>query len=112
MSVSYFVRYEGQAESPQQFLAHYRGHHVPLLARFPKIRRIVLHTPTAWQDAYPVKPDTFAILVQMEFDSLEDLENAVGSEARALARRDFGQMPPFQGVVYHQAAISDEVFSR
>jgi uncharacterized protein (TIGR02118 family) len=112
VSVSYFVRYEGQAESPQQFLAHYRSHHVPLLARFPNIRRIFLHTPTAWHDPYPVKPDTFAILVQMEFDSLEDLENAVGSEARAAARRDFGEMPPFQGVVYHQAAVSDEVFSR
>ena len=70
MSVSYFVRYEGQAESPEEFLAHYRDRHVPLLARFPRIRRILLHTPTAWQDAYPIKPDRFAILVQMEFDSL------------------------------------------
>ena len=112
VSVSYFVRYEGGAESSREFLAHYRDRHVPLLARFPKIRRILLHTPTAWQDAYPIKPDTFAILVQMEFDSLEDLEAAVGSQARAEARRDFGQMPPFLGTVYHTAAISEEVFSR
>ena len=47
-----------------------------------------------------------------EFDSLADLENAVGSEARAEARRDFGQMPAFQGVVYHHAAVSEEVFSQ
>ena len=42
MSVSYFVRYEGQAESPEAFLLHYRVHHVPILAHFPGIRRIVL----------------------------------------------------------------------
>jgi hypothetical protein len=82
VSVSYFVRYEGRAESPQELLAHYRDRHVPLLARFPKIRRILLHTPTAWQ------------------------------EARAEARRNFGQLPRFQGVVYHQAAVSAEVFSQ
>ena len=112
VSVSYFVRYEGRAESRQEFMAHYRDRHVPLLARFPKIRRVLLHMPTPWQDAYPIQPDTFAILVQMEFDSLEDLEAAVGSPARAEARRDFGQMPPFQGTVYHTAAISEEVFAR
>ena len=112
VSVSYFVRYEGQAASPRDFLAYYRERHVPLLARFPRIRRIVLHTPAPWRDAYPIQSDRFAILVQMEFDSLEDLENAVGSEARAAARRDFGQLPPFQGMVYHQAAISEEVFQR
>ena len=111
VSVSYFVRYEGKAESPQEFLAHYRERHIPLLARFPKIRRILLHTPTPWQDAYPIQPDTFAILVQMEFDSLADLEVAVRSEARAEARRDFGGMPAFQGVVYHTAALSEEVFA-
>ena len=112
VSVSYFVRYEGQADSPQEFLTHYRERHVPLLARFPKIRRILLHTPTPWQDAWPIKPDIFAVLVQMEFDSLADLEAAVGSQARAEARQDFRRMPPFQGVVYHTAAVSEEVFAQ
>jgi uncharacterized protein (TIGR02118 family) len=112
VSASYFVRYEGQAENPEAFLAHYRDHHLPLLARFPGIRRIVLHTPAAWQDPYPVKPDRFSLLVQMEFDSLADLETAAASEARAEARRDFAQFPPFQGTVYHQAAFSEEVLAQ
>ena len=112
MSFSYFVRYEGQAESPQEFLEHYRDRHMPLRARFSRMRRVVLHTPTPWHHAHPIQPDRFAVLVRMEFDSLEDLENAIGSEARAEARRDFGQMPPFQGAVYHQAAVSEEVFAR
>ena len=112
VSASYFVRYEGQAENPEAFLSHYRDHHVPLLTRFPGIRRIILHTPTPWQDAYPVKPDRFSLLVQMIFDSREDLEKATASPARAEARRDFAQFPPFQGTIYHQAAISEEVFAK
>jgi uncharacterized protein (TIGR02118 family) len=110
--VSYFVRYEGQAASPEEFVAHYREAHVPILARLPGIRRIILHTPAAWKDPYPVKPDRFALIAQMVFDSLADLERAVSSEERAEARRHFANFPPFEGVVYHQAAVSDEVFSR
>ncbi len=85
MSVSYFVRYEGEAESPAEFLDYYRERHVPILMRFPGIRRIVLHTPVAWQDE---------------------------SEARSAARGDFGNFPPFRGLVFHQAARSEEVFSK
>src|SRR3954470_12809200 len=112
MTVSYFVRYEGQAESPATFLAHYREHHVPILARFPGIRRIVIHTPTQWTDPFPVKPDRFALVAQMVFDSEADLAAALQSTARAEARGDFGGFPAFHGQVYHQATISDEVFSR
>jgi uncharacterized protein (TIGR02118 family) len=112
LSVSYFVRYEGRADSPEAFLSHYRDHHAPILARFPGIRRIVLHWPTAWNDPFPVKPDRFALLAQMEFDTAADLEAALHSSARVAAREDFAAFPPFQGTVYHQAAISEEVFAR
>lgn len=112
VTASYFVRYEGEAENPAAFLAYYRQHHVPLVARFPGIRRIILHTPAAWVDPYPIQPDRFSLLVQLVFDSVEDLEKAVASEARAEARRDFAQLPKFHGSVYHQAAISEEVLAR
>src|SRR5262245_27798304 len=112
MSVSYFVRYEGHAESPEAFLSHYRDHHVPILARFPGIQRIVLHTPTAWRDPFPVNPDRFSLLAQMIFDSADDLQRAFQSDARASARNDFGNFPPFHGLVYHQATFSQEVFVR
>jgi uncharacterized protein (TIGR02118 family) len=104
------VRYEGQAASFEAFVARYRDEHVPILARFPGIRRIVLHTPVAWRDPFPVKPDRFLLLAQMIFDSQEDLDQALQSEARALAREDFAKFPPFEGTVYHQAALSEEVF--
>jgi len=106
------VRYEGAAENPEAFVARYRDQHVPILARFPGIRRIVLHTPAAWTDPYPVQPDRFALIAQMIFDSQTDLENALRSEARAAAREDFGKFPPFHGTVYHQAAVSAEVFAQ
>ena len=112
VSVSYFVRYEGEAESPEAFLAYYRDRHAPILARLPGVKRIVLHTPAVWQDPFPVKPDRFALLAQMIFDSEEDLNRALRSEARASARDDFGNFPPFHGSVRHQAVFSEEVFSR
>ena len=111
-NVSYFVRYEGEAENQEAFLARYRDRHAPILARFPGIRRIVLHTPIDWQDPFLVKPDRFALVAQMIFDTKEDLDKALQSEARAAAREDYSEFPPFRGVVYHQAAISEEVFAK
>jgi uncharacterized protein (TIGR02118 family) len=112
MSVSYFVRYEGQAANRAEFLRYYREQHAPILARFPGIRRIILHSPVEWHDTYPVNPDRFALLAQMIFDTRQDLDRALQSEPRAEARADFAHFPPFHGVVYHQAAVSEEVFAR
>ncbi len=112
MPVSYFVRYEGQAENADAFLAYYRNSHVPVLARFPGIRRIILHTPVSCQDPYAIHPDRFSLLVQMVFDSPEHLDRALHSPARAAARADFGGFPPFHGTVYHQAVLSHEVFAQ
>jgi len=110
--ISYFVGYEGKAENKEAFLAHYRDRHSLILARFPGIRRIVLHTPTVWHDPFPVKPDRFALVAQMIFDTQEDLDNALQSEERAIAREDCASFPPFLGSIYHQATISEEVFSK
>jgi len=111
VSVSYFVRYEAQAADFKAFVDYYRGHHVPLLARMPGIRRIVLHTPVEFHDPFPVKPDRFMLIAQMVFDSGEALERALESRERAMAREDFSRFPPFEGTVCHQAAVSEEVFS-
>jgi uncharacterized protein (TIGR02118 family) len=112
VSVSYFVRYEGKAPDLEAFLAYYRERHVPILARLPGIERIVLHTPVEWRDPFPVKPDRFLLVAQMVFHSEEDLDRALASAPRALAREDFANFPPFEGSVYHQAALSTEVFSK
>ena len=109
MSVSYFVRYEGTAADAGEFVRYYREEHAAILRRFPGIRSIVLHTPIAWRDPFPVQPDRFLMLAQMIFDSREDLDRALGSEARAEARRDFARFPRFEGSVFHQAALTEEV---
>jgi uncharacterized protein (TIGR02118 family) len=151
MSVSYFVRYEAVPADPAEFLRYYREHHAPILARFPGIRRIILHSPAAWNDRFPVHPDRFLLLAQMEFDSQEDLDRALANSsgsnlvgrspwtawdalvprteaeagaserARAPAPQGAGRctklsqgdthFPPFEGSVYHQATVSEEVFS-
>lgn len=110
MTVSYFVRYDGEAANRTAFLRYYREHHAPILARFPGIRSIVLHSPVEWHDTFPVNPDRFTLLAQMIFDSEEDLDRALQSEARAEARADFAHFPPFEGAVYHRAVVSEEVF--
>lgn len=112
MSVSYFVRYEGMAADRTEFLRYYRERHALILARFPGIRRIVLHQPTEWHDRFPVNPDRFTLLAQMIFDTEDDLARALQSEARAEARVDFADFPPFEGKVFHQATVSEEVFSQ
>jgi uncharacterized protein (TIGR02118 family) len=111
MSVSYFVRYEGQAEDAEAFRNYYRDHHAPILARWPGVRRIVLHFPTPWQDSFPVRPDRFTLIAQMIFDTAEELQAALQSPERAEARRDFARFPAFHGTVFHQATQSEEVFS-
>jgi uncharacterized protein (TIGR02118 family) len=110
MSVSYFVRYEGPAENWDAFFCNYRDRHVPIIARFPGVRQIVLHTPIPGHDPFPVQSDRFMLLVQMVFDTPEDLEAALKSEARADARQHFATFPPFQGGAFHQAVSSQEVY--
>src|ERR1700682_142940 len=53
--VSYFVSYRGSSSDPDLFRAHYETQHVAILRRFPKIRSLVVHQPTSWNDPMPVR---------------------------------------------------------
>lgn len=108
MTVSYFVRYE--VEDSEAFLRHYREKHVPILARWPGMRRIVLHTQLDWQDPYSVNRGKAVLLAQMEFENEDAMRRALASPERTEARRDFERFPPLAGMVVHQAMISEEVF--
>jgi hypothetical protein len=96
MSVSSFVRYEGVAQGQAGFLRCYR---------------LALHSPVASIDPFPVNSDRFNLLARMIFETQDDLDRALQSEARAEARADFAHFPPFEGNVYHQAVVSEEVFA-
>jgi uncharacterized protein (TIGR02118 family) len=108
--LSYFVRYRGKAADPAQFARYYETSHAPILRRFPGIRSLVLHQPAAWNDPFPVRGDGTELLAQMTFDSPADLDLALKSEARRLARADFAQFPPFEGEVTHQAMTAKVIF--
>jgi uncharacterized protein (TIGR02118 family) len=108
MTVSYFVRYE--VEAPEEFIRHYRDRHVPILARWPGMRRILLHTDLKVKDPFQVNPGKALLVAQLEFESQADLERALESPQRAEARRDFQEFPPCEGKVFHQAMRQEEVY--
>ena len=108
MTVSYYVRYHGEAEDADAFLAYYRDVHVPYLLRFPVIRSVILHRAVASNDPCPVEPGGDLLLAEMVFGSLQDLDDALASEARAEARADFASLPAFGGSVTHQAMVAEE----
>ena len=112
MSVSYFVRYDVVTRDAEAFVEHYRRHHVPLLARWPGIQRVVLHTPVPWADAWPVERGRAILIVQLEFDSAEALHSALASPERVAARADMANFPPFEGVVTHQALAGAEAWRK
>ena len=112
MTVCYFVRYEIVPSNEKAFLEHYKTRHVPILARWPGMRRVVLHTSVASKDSFPVNEGRTFLLAQLEFESQADLENAMQSPQRAEARLDFQKFPPFEGPVTHQAMTSDEAWRR
>ena len=53
--VSYFVRYRGLAAAPVAFVGYYRDRHAAILRTFPRIKSLVLHTPAASNDPFPVR---------------------------------------------------------
>ncbi len=108
MTVSYYVRYHGEAEDRGAFLAHYRDLHVPHLLRFPGVRAVILHHAAVSADPFPTNPGGDLLLAEMVFDTIEDLDAALASEARARARADFASFPAFAGTVTHQAMIAEE----
>jgi uncharacterized protein (TIGR02118 family) len=110
VSVSYFVRYEGEAS--EEFLRYYREHHVPILARWPGMRRVVLHTVLPFKDRFEVSQGKASLLAQLEFETRADLDAALASAQRAEARRDFEKFPSFGGQVFHQAMASEEVWRK
>lgn len=108
MTVSYFVRYD--VEAPEDFVLQYRARHVPILARWPGMRRVILHRPVPWSDPCPVNRAASFLVAQLEFESQADLDRALLSPERLEARGDFERFPPFEGKVFHQAMSQEEVF--
>ena len=108
--VSYFIRYRGSSSDPATFHAYYENQHAAILRRFPKIRSLILHQPTSWNDPMLVRPGETFLLAQMKFDNIGELDTALLSEARRETREDFHRFPAFGGEVTHEAMIGKVVF--
>ena len=108
--MSYFVRYRGTSPNPKAFQTYYETQHAEILKQFPNIGSLILHRPAAWTDPFPVRPGESMLLAQMQFNSAEDLDNALRSQARRLARDDFQRFPPFDGEVTHEAMTGKVIF--
>jgi len=112
VSVSYFVRYDIEVPDVAAFVRRYREVHVAVVARWPGLRAVTLHTPLAWRDPFPVNPGKAVLMAQLEFDTQADLERAFASRERAEAREDFKRFMAFEGTVTHQAMATEEVWRR
>jgi len=110
VSVSYFVRYDIDAGDLEAFLRRYREVHVPLVARWPGLKRMLMHTPVEWRDPFPVNRGKAVLMAQLEFESEAAMNRAFASPERAAAREDFRQFMKFEGTVTHQAMRSEEVW--
>lgn len=107
--ISYFVRYEDLAGNTEEFMRYYRDVHVPILARWPGVTAIYLHTPAGVEDAHPTTAGGASLMAQIVFASEADLAAALTSAERAQARVDFGQFPPFSARVTHQAMHGEAI---
>jgi uncharacterized protein (TIGR02118 family) len=112
VSVSYFVRYDIEVPDVAAFLRRYREVHVPMVAGWPGLRAVTLHTPLEWRDAAPVNKGKAVLLAQLEFETQADLDRACASRERAEAREDFKRFMRFEGTVTHQAMATEEVWRR
>jgi len=110
MSVSYFVRYDIAVPDLAAFVERYKKVHVPLVARWPGLRKMTIHTATDWKDPFPVNKGKAVLLAQLEFANEDDLRKAFQSPERAAAREDFRKFMTFEGTVVHQAMVTEEVY--
>lgn len=102
-ATSFVVRYYPPIEKEKAFNQYYFDHHPPIMAHFPRIRNILCYVPIDWQDASQVTPSRSFLGNEIVFDSIEDLNAALASDARHDLRADFRWFPPHEGENRHHA---------
>ena len=112
MTVSYFVRYDITTQDPDAFVRYFRETHIPLVSKWPGLRRIALHTQAEWNDPFAITRGNSMLLVQFEFESEPALRKALFSKERESSRINFQNFPAFAGTVTHQAMTSEEVWKK
>lgn len=109
MAVSYFVRYVGDTGDAEAYFNHYRFKHAEFLKKYPRIKGCKLHHPVQWNDPAPVTKDEVLVLAELLFDSIEDLNFSLASEARQDSRKDFDNFPKLENADIRHLATETEV---
>ncbi len=71
-------------DDPDAFDAHYRDVHLPIVRRYPKLMAIRLFK----LDSVGPRQSPFYLMTEMVFESREDLDAAIASEAGRESGRD------------------------
>jgi hypothetical protein len=100
---TYLVAYEGRAEQPGVWLAHYLDHHVPLMTRLPAVRDVEVYTRLDWCGFLPWRRVDHIQRNKVVFDDAAALTAALNSPVRHDMRADFAGFPPFFGRTAHHA---------
>jgi uncharacterized protein (TIGR02118 family) len=98
---TYLVAYEGEATDMNAWLSHYLAHHPPIMARFPGIRAIEIHSRIDWCSASGWTRENAMQRNKVVFDSPDALTAALNSPVRHEMRADYEKFPLFTGRVTH-----------
>jgi uncharacterized protein (TIGR02118 family) len=71
-------------EDAAAFDEHYRTVHAPIVDRYPKLREVRLTTPRGVAG----RPAPYHLMAEMSFDTMADLEDALGSDAGLESAKD------------------------
>jgi uncharacterized protein (TIGR02118 family) len=93
--VKFCVFYYGSPEDPTAFDKYYWNHHLQLVKRWPRIKRIVLSKGQPGSELYQ--------MVELYFDSSAEMDAALCSPERAISYEDGQKLPRFVGEIKRQA---------
>ena len=89
--VKFCVFYYGKPEDPAAFDEYYRTQHLPIVARWPQLKRSVISKGQPEDDIYQI--------AELYFDSRLEMETALRSPERAMAAEDAKKFPRFNGEI-------------
>lgn len=106
---TYLVAYEGKADDPNAWHAHYITNHPPIMAQFPGIRQIEIYTRIDWCGLLPWRRIEHMQRNKVVFDSPAALTGALNSPVRHEMRSDFARFPSFSGRNTHYPMLTRTV---
>lgn len=104
-SVSFVVRYYPPIENGDAFIRYYVDHHPPIMAHFPKIRKVFCYLPLDWRNVSGIAPSDSFLGNELVFDSVGDLAKALQSDARHDLRDDYHRFPSYANKSSHHAML-------